>query len=93
MSWAAQKSAKLVVARLKGMSREIYRVPLADLDHADVPQLRSIPESDRPVISVPLLGTSIHAPTAAILYQLREVVVHGRDTRVDCYEQPVWAWS
>ena len=47
----------------------------------------------RTVISVPLLGTSIHAPTAAILYQLREVVVHGRDTRVDCYEQPVWAWS
>ncbi len=70
----------------------IYRVPLVDLDHADV-QLRSIPESDRPVISVPLLGTNIHAPTAAILYQLREVVVHGRDTRVDCYEQPVWAWS
>ncbi len=70
----------------------IYRVPLVDLDHADVPQLRSIPESDRPVISVPLLGTSIHAPTAAILYQLREVGVHGRDTRVDRYEQPVWAW-
>jgi len=71
----------------------IYRVPLADLDHPDVPQLRSIPESDQPVISVPLLGTRIHAPTAAILYQLREVVVHGRDTRVDHYEQPVWAWS
>ena len=66
---------------------------LADLDHPDVPQLRSIPESDQPVISVPLLGTRIHAPTAAILYQLREVVVHGRDTRVDHYEQPVWAWS
>lgn len=71
----------------------IYRVPLADLDHADIPQLRSIPESDQPVISVPLLGTRIHAPTAAILYQLREVVVHGRSTRVAHYEQPVWAWS
>lgn len=71
---------------------EIHRVPLADLDHPEVPRLRSIPESDRPVISVPLLGTHIHAPTAAILYQLREVVVHGRDTRVDHYEQPVFAW-
>ena len=34
-----------------------------------------------------------NAPTAAIRYQLLEVVVHGRDTRVDHYEQPVWAWS
>lgn len=71
---------------------EIYRVPLSDLDRPEVPRLTSIPESDRPVISVPLLGTHIHAPTAAILYQLREVVLHGRDTRVDHYEQPVFAW-
>jgi 8-oxo-dGTP pyrophosphatase MutT (NUDIX family) len=71
----------------------IYRVPLADLDHPDVPGLRSIPESDRPVITVPILDTHIHAPTAAILYQLREVVVHGRSTRVDHYEQPTWAWK
>lgn len=69
-----------------------YRVPLAELERPDVPQLRSIPESERPVISVPLLGTHIHAPTAAILYQLREVAVRGRDTRVDHYEQPVFAW-
>jgi ADP-ribose pyrophosphatase YjhB (NUDIX family) len=71
----------------------IYRVPLTDLDHPDVPGVKQIPESDRPVISVPLLGTHIHAPTAAILYQLREVVVHGRDTRVAHYDQPVFAWK
>lgn len=71
----------------------VYRVPLADLDEPDVPRLVSIPESDRPVIQVPLLSTLIHAPTAAVLYQLREVVVHGRPTRVDHYEQPVWAWQ
>ena len=70
----------------------IYRVPLSDLDQPDVPRLTEIPESDRPVISVPLLGTHIHAPTAAILYQLREVAVHGRGTRVHHYEQPVFAW-
>ena len=72
---------------------EIHRVPLAELDHPEVPRLRTIPESDRPVISVPLLGTHIHAPTAAILYQLREVVVHGRATRVDHFEQPLFAWK
>ena len=70
----------------------IYRVPLEQLEGPDVPRLISIPESDRPVIQLPLLGTLIHAPTAAVLYQMREVVVHGRPTRVDHFEQPVWAW-
>lgn len=70
----------------------VHRVPLSDLDGADVPRLVTIPESDRPVIQVPLLSTLVHAPTAAVLYQLREVVVHGRSTRVDHFEQPVWAW-
>ena len=70
----------------------IYRVPLADLDRPDVPRLISIPESERPVIQLPLLGSLIHAPTAAVVYQMREVVLHGRPTRVDHLEQPVWAW-
>jgi 8-oxo-dGTP pyrophosphatase MutT (NUDIX family) len=70
-----------------------YRVPLAELLRDDVPHLRQIPESERPVISIPLLGTHIHAPTAAILYQLREVAVRGVETRVAHYEQPVFAWS
>jgi 8-oxo-dGTP pyrophosphatase MutT (NUDIX family) len=71
----------------------IHRVPLADLDKPGVPRLVTIPESDRPVIQLPILGRLIHAPTAAILYQLREVVVHGRPTRVAHFEQPVWAWQ
>ena len=70
----------------------VYRVPLADLDHPDVPRLVTIPESDRPVLQVPILSSVIHAPTAAVLYQFREVVVHGRPTRVAHFEQPVWAW-
>jgi 8-oxo-dGTP pyrophosphatase MutT (NUDIX family) len=71
---------------------EVHRVPVAELDRPGVPHLRRIPESDRPVISIPLLGTHIHAPTAAILFQLREVAVWGRDTRVAHYDQPVFAW-
>lgn len=71
---------------------EVHRVPLAELERPDVPQLRSIPESDRPVIAVPLLGTAIHAPTAAVLYQLREVALHGRCVRVAHFEQPLFAW-
>ena len=71
---------------------KIFRVPLDELEGPDVPRLVSIPESDRPVIQLPLLGTLIHAPTAAVVYQMREVVVHGRPTRVNHFEQPVWAW-
>ena len=71
---------------------EAFRVPIAELDRPGVPRLRSIPESDRPVISIPLLGSNIHAPTAAILYQLREVAIWGRGTRVAHFEQPVFAW-
>lgn len=70
----------------------IFRVPLAELDRPDVPRLHHIPESERPLISIPLLGTNIHAPTAAILFQLREVAIWGRDTRVAEYEQPLFAW-
>ncbi len=70
----------------------VHRVPLAELDAPGVPRVRYIPESERPVISIPMLGTHIHAPTAAVLYQLREVALHGRDARVAHFEQPVFAW-
>jgi 8-oxo-dGTP pyrophosphatase MutT (NUDIX family) len=69
-----------------------YRVALSELERPDVPRLRRIPESERPVISVPLLGAHIHAPTGAFLYQLREVGVRGRAMRVSHSEQPVFAW-
>jgi 8-oxo-dGTP pyrophosphatase MutT (NUDIX family) len=82
-------------ARLEPDPREVaaaYCVPLAELERPDVPRVRSIPESDRPVLSIPLLGAHIHAPTAAILYQLRQVALRGGATRVAHYEQPTFAW-
>jgi 8-oxo-dGTP pyrophosphatase MutT (NUDIX family) len=70
----------------------VFRVPLAQLDREDIPFLTPIPQSDRPVLSLPLAGTEIFAPTAALIFQMREVALLGRDTRVVHYEQPVWAW-
>lgn len=70
----------------------IYRLPLAELGKPGSPQFVAIPESDRPVIRYPVLGTLLHAPTAAVLYQFMEVAVLGRMTRVAHLEQPVWAW-
>jgi 8-oxo-dGTP pyrophosphatase MutT (NUDIX family) len=69
---------------------ELHRIPLADLDVQ--PRFLTIPESDRPVIQLPLVGHYVHAPTAAVLYQFAELAVHGRETRVAHLEQPVFAW-
>jgi hypothetical protein len=70
---------------------EIHVIPLADLDVP--PRLTRIPESESPVIQLPLLGRYLHAPTAAIVYQFCQVALHGRATRVAHFEQPVFAWK
>jgi 8-oxo-dGTP pyrophosphatase MutT (NUDIX family) len=69
---------------------ELYRVPLSEIDVE--PRFITIPESDAPVIQQPLFDRFVHAPTGAVLHQFREVVLHGRPTRVAHYEQPVFAW-
>ena len=69
---------------------ELHRIPLTDLDVT--PRFLTIPESDRPVIQLPLVGHFVHAPTAAVLYQFSELAVRGRVTRVAHLEQPVFAW-
>lgn len=69
---------------------ELYRITFRDL--AVEPRFLSIPESARPVIQLPLAGHLVHAPTAAVLYQFRELALYGRVTRVGDLEQPVFAW-
>jgi 8-oxo-dGTP pyrophosphatase MutT (NUDIX family) len=69
---------------------ELHRVPLETIDVE--PRFLTIPESDDPVIQLPLFGRFVHAPTGAVLYQFREVVLRGRATRVAHLEQPVFAW-
>ncbi|HVH24610.1 MAG TPA: CoA pyrophosphatase [Pseudonocardia sp.] len=69
---------------------ELHRVPFELIDVE--PRMVSIPESAAPVIQVPLFGRFVHAPTGAVLHQFREVVLHGRATRVAHLEQPVFAW-
>jgi hypothetical protein len=56
------------------------------------PMFAAIPESDEPIIRLPMLGSWIHAPTAALIHQFTELAVRGRTTRVENYEQPVFAW-
>lgn len=70
----------------------VFHVTLDQLAHADTPEFDAIPESERPIIRLNIAGSQVHAPTAAVIYQFREVAIFGRDTRVDHLEQPVWAW-
>ena len=71
----------------------LHLAPVAELDHPEAPRLLTIPQSPAPVIQMPVRGNWIHAPTAAVLYQFRDVALHGRTTRVAHYEQPTWAWT
>ena len=71
----------------------IHRIPLAEFLRADAPLIQEIPESSAPVILMPVGNTCIAAPTAALLYQFREVAILGKETRVAHYEQPVFAWK
>lgn len=73
--------------------QSIHRIPLAELLRSDAPILKSIPESKHPVLLMPIGQSWIAAPTAAILYQFREVCLLGKPTRVAHFDQPYFAWK
>ena len=70
----------------------VHRIALANIEQVDAFNFTTIPESTRRVIRFRYAGDFIHAPTAALIYQFREVLA-GRDTRVAELEQPVFAWK
>ncbi|ULE34658.1 NUDIX hydrolase [Mycobacterium sp. IDR2000157661] len=71
----------------------VYRVGLHQLQREDSPRFVEIPESPRPVVQIPLGNDLIHAPTGAVLLQLRWLGLEGRHDPVDDLEQPVFAWK
>jgi 8-oxo-dGTP pyrophosphatase MutT (NUDIX family) len=70
----------------------VVRVPLRELEREDSPRWLDIEGARGPVVQMPILEHGIHAPTAAILYQFREVALHGRATRVAHFDEPPFAW-
>jgi 8-oxo-dGTP pyrophosphatase MutT (NUDIX family) len=70
----------------------VHRIALEDIERPEAFDFVAIPESTRRVIRFRPAGQFIHAPTAALIYQFREVLA-GRDTRVAELEQPVFAWK
>lgn len=69
----------------------VHRVRLDHIGADDAVTFETIPESPRPLVRVRVGDDHIHAPTAAMVYQLRELAL-GRITRVAHLEQPVFAW-
>jgi 8-oxo-dGTP pyrophosphatase MutT (NUDIX family) len=70
----------------------VHRIALGAIEHAAAFDFTAIPESERRVIRFHWEERLIHAPTAAMIYQFREVLA-GRITRVVDLEQPVFAWK
>ena len=70
----------------------VHPIPLQLIERENAFDFTQIPESTRRVIRFHFEGRLIHAPTAAMIYQFREVLA-GRNTRVDELEHPVFAWK
>lgn len=70
----------------------IHRIAVHEFQRADAPMLERGPEEGRPVLRMPIGSDWIAAPTAAILYQFREVCLRGLATRVAHFDQPAFAW-
>lgn len=74
---------------------QVFHLPLRELDSPDIPRLQKSENSEHPVLSAffPTLGHYMYAPTAAILYQFREIALRGKTTRVSHFDQPAFAWK
>ena len=89
VAWAANSSALL---RNPDEVASVHRIALTDVLRPDAFDFNAIAESERLLIRFRHLGDFIHAPTAALIYQFRELLA-GRQTRVAELEQPVFAWK
>lgn len=64
-------------------------VPLSDLDHPRAPRRIKNPHGP-PLLRMYARGSWINAPTAAWIWQFREVCLRGRMVRTDTVGQPHW---
>ncbi|GAA5236023.1 CoA pyrophosphatase [Verticiella sediminum] len=70
----------------------VHRIPVSEFMREDAPLLEGGPVRERPVLRMPVGEGWIAAPTAAVLYQFRELCIAGRPTRVAHFDQPAFAW-
>lgn len=83
----------------------IHRIPTSELLRSDAPMLdydeivddrpdKLMTDAGKsPVLRMPIGDNWIAAPTAAMLYQFREVCLLGNQTRVGHFDEPRFAWK
>lgn len=69
----------------------VHRIPLSEFLRDDAPRLDPT-DGGEPILRMPVGEDFIAAPTAAVIFQFREVCLLGRHTRVAHFEQPTFAW-
>ena len=74
---------------------KVFFIPFDELLSDALPHFEDGVPGGAPVLysQLPTLGHRMYAPTAAILYQFREVALRGLATRVHEYDQPRFAWK
>lgn len=85
--WSA---APLVLAPAADEVHAAWLRPLAELDHPDSPRWLPGEAGGPEILQMRIRDKWVNPPTAALLYQFREVALHGRPTRVDEVGQPAW---
>ena len=71
----------------------VHCIPTLEFFRDDAPMLDKMDTSEHPVLRMPIGTDYIAAPTAALIYQFREVCLLGQHTRVAHFEQPEFAWK
>ncbi len=73
---------------------ETFHLPFEELNSPDIPKLIESDKGEAPVLYAyfPTLGHFMYAPTAAILYQFREIALRGVTTRAAHFGHPTFAW-
>ena len=75
---------------------KMFFIPFKELKDPGIDERNNILEDQQTIgfsLLLPSLGNQVFAPTAAILFQFREVVLFGRMTRVSDLEQPRFTWK
>ena len=74
-----------------GEVASVHRIPVREFLREDAPLLEPSEDAGRQILRMPVGRSWIAAPTAAVLYQFRELCLAGRPTRVHDFDQPLFA--
>jgi len=84
------------LATLKPNPQEVaktFEIPLSELVDEDLGRFDHHNSSHELFsISPPSVGNQVYSPTAAIIFQFRELLLLNRETRVAHFKQPSFAW-